>query len=172
LYPSGPSSSFWSSLPQPTSLQPSSTIPYPSVDHFPSHSPCPKSATMDSVATIERQTPRNGVYPSRRTDSRRCSPRLPTPETSWSSKGSLDEQIPRMYARQGPQIHALLSQNGPEHDSISTERANERNMRRDSRHHPVPQSPPYQPADVHRPSLPPLKTVRFTEVTIRAISDR
>lgn len=102
------------------------------------------------------------VYTPRIRDHRRLSPRLPTPEASRSSNGSLDEQIPRTYTRNGMRICSLLSNDRPDcHDSAGQSRDGA--AVHDDRHHRSrPRSPPYQPADSQKPSLPPLKTVRHS----------
>lgn len=115
---------------------------------------------MEGIETFDRYGRSNWFYDQRRTDSRRCSPRLPTPEASRSSNGSLDEQIPRDYKRRGAPIPALLSEYSPTRPAISAD-ASFRGAAymRDGRRCAEPQSPPYQAADRQRPSLPPLKTV-------------
>jgi hypothetical protein len=106
------------------------------------------------------------AYAPRAREHRRRSPRLPTPEASRSSNGSLDEQIPRTYARNGMRICSLLS-------SDQADQGNDYPDRRyggataypERRHHAAPRSPPYQGLDHQKPSLPPLKTVRHAMST-------
>jgi len=61
-------------------------------------------------------------------------------------------------------VHAMLSKDSPDRMRSSTELFGQMrdlsSMRRDSRHYPAPHSPPYQVAEMQKPSLPPLKTVR------------
>jgi hypothetical protein len=95
-----------------------------------------------------------------RREHRRRSPRLPTPEASRSSNGSLDEQIPRTYARNGMRICSLLTsdQNDRSND-FSGPVYGSATAHPERRHHTAPRSPPYQGLDHQKPSLPPLKTV-------------
>jgi hypothetical protein len=91
---------------------------------------------------------------------RRHSPHLPTPEASRSSNGSLDEQVPRTYTRNGMRICSLLTNDQPDRVTKLLDRTyNAVNGHSDSRHRAAPQSPPYHDLDSHKPSLPPLKTV-------------
>ena len=119
---------------------------------------------MEGIEAFDRHDYRGNAYASRRTDARRCSPGLPTPEASRSSAGSIDEQYAQTFARRGVPVHAMLSRDSPESTKSPTEMAsqlrNVSSMRRDSRHYNAPHSPPYQAADMQKPSLPPLKTVR------------
>ena len=101
------------------------------------------------------------AYAPRARDHRRRSPRLPTPEASRSSNGSLDEQIPRTYARDGMRICSLLSSDQADHSNDYSDRGYaSATAYSERRHHAAPQSPPYQGLDSQKPSLPPLKTVR------------
>jgi len=119
---------------------------------------------MEGIESFDRHDYWGGGYASRRTDSRRCSPGLPTPEASRSSAGSVDEQYSRPSSRRGAPVHAMLSKDSPDRMRSSTELFGQMrdlsSMRRDSRHYPAPHSPPYQVAEMQKPSLPPLKTVR------------
>lgn len=99
----------------------------------------------------------NVVYAPQPREYSRHSPQLPTPEASRSSNGSLDEQIPRTYTRNGMRICSLLTNDQP--DRV-TKPYNSITGHTDSRHRSAPQSPPYHDLDSHKPSLPPLKTVR------------
>lgn len=101
------------------------------------------------------------VYSPKIRDLRRISPRLPTPEASRSSNGSLDEQIPRTYIRNGMRICSLLSSDRSDCGDDSAGQSREGLAVYDDRQHRSrPRSPLYQPADCQKPSLPPLKTVR------------
>lgn len=100
------------------------------------------------------------AYSPRPRDHRRHSPPLLTPEASRSSNGSLDEQIPRIYARNGMRICSLLSDDQTDRKIDLPDRANGSHTAYSERqHHSIPRSPPYQGTENQKPSLPPLKTV-------------
>lgn len=105
--------------------------------------------------------PQSVAYSPQPREYRRHSPHLPTPESSRSSNGSLDEQIPRTYTRNGMRICSLLTNDQPDRVTKPLDRTyNSVTGHSDSRHRATPQSPPYHDLDSHKPSLPPLKTVR------------
>lgn len=129
---------------------------------------------MEGIESFGRYSRSSGHYHPRRTDSRRCSPRLPTPEASRSSNGSLDEQIPRDYIRRGPPVHALLSGYSPARETTTTTEPgfNGTPFGREGPRYAAPQSPPYPPVDHHKPSLPPLKTVRTLECFVENVTNK
>lgn len=100
---------------------------------------------MESL-TLNDGTPYQRHYQSR--DQRYRSPRLPTPDTSRSSRETLVNPYDNgSFARPTSGERSLGIPNGPIH------------YRRDSRNTAAPHSPPYQNGEGQKPSLPPLKTV-------------
>lgn len=98
------------------------------------------------------------------------SPRLPTPEESSCGRRSFEDESSGERA-------AVPMSNG-DHLMRATRRTDASQLdttdrrpysRGENRHRSRPDSPPYQPSDMHKPSLPPLKTVRRNQQTSRTL---
>ena len=82
----------------------------------------------------------NVAYSPQPCEYRRHSPNLPTPEASRSSNGSLDEQVPRTYTRNGMRICSLLTNDQPDRVTKPLDRTyNSVTGHSDSRHRSAPQ---------------------------------
>lgn len=92
--------------------------------------------------------------------SRPYPPRLPTPEASRSSDGSIECQITPSDPRGDVPFSRMSNRRATDVDLPPSQPSTKHLLTRlDGRLDAVPHSPPYRQSDDHKPSLPPIKTV-------------
>lgn len=108
---------------------------------------------MENLSLIERRRRQSIAFASKPDGFDRYISRLLTPEESTSSHRSSDDERQNKVTRRHSPDHSHSRDSG-----YSGRLHGEMFPEAGSRGH-IPASPPYQPLDVQRPSLPPLKTV-------------